>query len=108
MRFTSGAQDPPWTTYGIPTELLHYTQICDAEAGTHFTAEQMIRTARGERLPPGEGTIDLAGLFAALPPDLPVSVEVIHLAREATRSVTGWAADCLAASQPFIDIEPKT
>ncbi len=85
----------------IPRALLHYAQICDAEAGTHFNTEQLIHDARGARLPPGEGSIDLVGLFQALPADLPVSVEVIHLQREAAMTPPAWAAACLAASRPF-------
>ncbi|MCW5652641.1 TIM barrel protein [Hydrogenophaga sp.] len=87
----------------IPRELLHYAQICDAQAGTHFSHEQLIHTARCERLLPGDGTIDLHGLFAALPADLPISVEVINLEREKTADVNAWAAQCLAASRPFVE-----
>lgn len=87
----------------IPRELLHYAQICDAEAGTHFTAEQMIHTARCERLLPGEGTIDVGGLFEALPSDLPVSVEVVHFDRMAQFGQTEWARQCLAASRAFLE-----
>ena len=86
----------------IPRRLLHYAQICDGEAGTHFSTEQLLHTARCERLMPGEGNIDLSGLFAALPPDLPVSVEVVHLLREAVTPAQAWAAECLSASRPFL------
>lgn len=82
----------------IGHELLHYAQICDAPAGLHFSAEEMIHTARCERLLPGEGSIDVRGLFAALPKGLPVSVEVIHLGREADHSPLDWARLCLATS----------
>ncbi|MEY3521273.1 MAG: hypothetical protein RLZZ177_1988 [Pseudomonadota bacterium] len=87
----------------IPRELLHYAQICDAQAGLQFTTEQMIHTARCERLLPGDGTIALQGLFAALPSDLPISVEVVNLGREAVTSVQDWAAECLAKSRPFTE-----
>lgn len=87
----------------IPRELLHYAQICDAEAGLQFTTEQMIHTARCERLLPGEGSIDLAGLMAALPADLPVSVEVVHFGRERSADPVSWAAACLAAARPFAE-----
>ena len=86
----------------IPRQLLHYAQICDAEAGLNFTVEQMIHTARCERLLPGDGTIDIRSLFAALPDDLPVSVEVVHFGREANTPPPEWAAECLAASRPFV------
>jgi sugar phosphate isomerase/epimerase len=88
----------------LPRALLHYAQICDAEAGLHFSTEQMIHTARCERLLPGDGTIDLPGLFNALPADLPISVEVVNLAREAQASPAEWAALCLAASRPFVEV----
>lgn len=86
----------------IPRELLHYAQICDAEAGTGFSTEQMIHTARCERLPPGEGSIDLHGLFAALPADLPVSVEVVHMERQALASPQDWARHCARAARRFV------
>ncbi|MFT3720461.1 sugar phosphate isomerase/epimerase family protein [Pseudorhodoferax sp.] len=87
----------------IPRSLLHYAQICDAEAGTGFTTEQMIHTARAERALPGQGSIDLPGLFAALPADLPISVEVINLPLEQQQDPMRWAATCLAASRPFVE-----
>ncbi len=79
----------------IPRSLLHYAQICDAERGLGFTTEQMIHTARAERLLAGEGNIDVKGLFAALPQDLPVSVEVVHHQRMAQHGQTEWARLCL-------------
>lgn len=87
----------------IPRALLHYAQICDAEAGTHLSTEQMIHTAREERLLPGEGSIDLHGLFDALPADLPVSVEIINKPRAERFDPPQWAAACLQASRPFVE-----
>ena len=87
----------------IPRALLHYAQICDAQAGTGFSTEQMVHTARCERLLPGEGTIDLQGLLDALPGDLPISVEVVNFAREAQTTPAAWAALCLAASRPLVE-----
>lgn len=87
----------------IPRQLLHYAQICDAQAGMHFSTEDMIHTARCERLLPGDGTIDIRGLFAALPADLPISVEVVNFGREAHTPPANWAAECLARSRPYTD-----
>ena len=87
----------------IPRELLHYAQICDAEAGTHFTTEQMVHTARCERLLPGDGSITLQDLFYALPADLPISVEIIHLEKEKTADARQWAALCLERSRPYLE-----
>jgi sugar phosphate isomerase/epimerase len=91
----------------IPRELLHYAQICDAPSaarlGRAFTVEEMIHTARCERLLPGEGDIDLRAIFAALPADLPVSVEVPHETRLAQLGQTEWARQALAASRRVLE-----
>ncbi len=83
----------------IPRGLLHYAQVCDAAAGTHFSTEEMIHTARCARELPGEGTIDLKGLLSALPNDLPISVEVVNFEQEAHHDPTAWAQKCLDASR---------
>jgi sugar phosphate isomerase/epimerase len=87
----------------IPRQLLHYAQICDAQAGLNFSTDEMIHTARCERLLPGDGNIDVQGLFDALPADLPVSVEVVNFEREAHTPPADWAAECLARSRPFVE-----
>jgi len=83
----------------IPHALLHYAQMCDATAGLNFTTEQLIHSARQERLLPGEGNIDVAGLFATLPQDLPVSVEIVNLERSQPIGDKAWADLCLKATQ---------
>ena len=83
----------------IPRELLHYAQICDAPAGLNFSHEELIHTARQERLLPREGTIDVTGLFATLPQDLPVSIEIVNLARSQPIGDLAWAKLALDASQ---------
>ena len=91
----------------IPRALLHYAQICDAptaaQIGRDFTVEEMIHTARCERLLPGEGDIDLKAMFAALPNDLPVSVEIPHEQRLAQLGQTEWARQALAASRALLE-----
>ena len=86
----------------IPRELLHYAQMCDAVAGLHFTTEELIHTARQERLLPGEGNIDVTGLFAALPQDLPVSVEIVNLERSKPIGDKAWAELCLNATKKVL------
>lgn len=86
----------------IPRELLHYAQVCDAPLplpGYAFTTEELIHTARCARLLPGEGGIDLKGMIAALPENLPLSVEVVHLERMAQMSARDWARHALEASR---------
>jgi sugar phosphate isomerase/epimerase len=91
----------------IPRDLLHYAQICDAptraQIGRAFTVEEMIHTARCERLLPGEGGIDLKGLFAALPQDLPISVEVPNEKRPAQLGQKEWARLALSTSRALLE-----
>ena len=54
----------------------HYLQFCDARPERPAEMNELIRQARGDRLPPGEGGLDLRGLLAAVPGDLPLSLEV--------------------------------
>jgi sugar phosphate isomerase/epimerase len=82
----------------IPRQRLHYAQICDAPSEIPTTAEGLIHTARCERLLPGEGGIDLAGLFATLPRDLPISVEIPNDKRAPVLGAEAWARQALAAS----------
>ncbi len=86
----------------IPRELLHYAQMCDAQAGLNFTTEELIHTARQERLLPGEGNIDVTGLFATLPQDLPVSVEIVNLERSRPIGDKAWAELCLNATKKVL------
>ena len=75
----------------IPRHWLHYAQICDAPAEIPATDEELIHTARQERLLPGEGGIDLSGLFSALLTDLPISVEVPNYLRVPRLGEREWA-----------------
>ena len=57
-------------------EWLHYWQLCDAPVQESYTPDELLHTSRAERLFPGEGEIDLVSLARAMPPDLPVSLEI--------------------------------
>jgi sugar phosphate isomerase/epimerase len=83
----------------IPGNRLHYGQICDAPAGTPKTVAELIHTARCARLLPGEGGIDLKALFAALPGELPISIEIPHDERIPLVGVAAWARHSLDAAK---------
>lgn len=86
----------------IPASLLSYAQICDAPSAVPGTDEELIHTARQARLIPGDGGIDLVGMFMQLPPDLPVSVEVPNVEGIAQRGGEAWAAAALAAAKSIL------
>ncbi|SAL21617.1 xylose isomerase domain-containing protein [Caballeronia peredens] len=64
------------TLRALPREWFGYVQFCDAPAERPADLHTLLYQARAERMIPGEGGLDLAGILRALPDDLPVSVEV--------------------------------
>ena len=90
----------------LPRDLLHYIQICDAPGEIPKTVPELLHTARAERLPPGEGGIDLVGMFSVLPRDIPVSIEMPNDVRKAKLGIEEWSRQVLAASRRVIDALP--
>jgi sugar phosphate isomerase/epimerase len=85
---------------GVP---IRYLQFCDARAGRPADMQEMIRQARFDRLPPGEGALDLRGLLREIPERVPVSLEVpmtralpplekAKLVRQAALQVLGYSS----------------
>ena len=86
----------------IPRAWMNYAQICDGPAGIPQTLDGLNHAARRERLLPGEGAIDLVGLFATLPADLPVSVEVPNEKQAPALGPRAWATRALAAARTVL------
>lgn len=60
----------------LPREWFRFVHVCDAPAEKPTTVAGLIDTARRERLFPGDGGIDVPGILAALPPDIPYALEI--------------------------------
>jgi sugar phosphate isomerase/epimerase len=75
----------------LPRRLIGYVQMCDAPAEVPATTEGLIRTARHARLLPGDGGIDLRAMFAALPDDVPVSLELPNDVQKAQHGIEEWS-----------------
>ncbi|MEO0997523.1 MAG: sugar phosphate isomerase/epimerase [Pseudomonadota bacterium] len=86
---------------GLSASVPALVQLCDAPASSPGH-DALADEARGGRLMPGAGGLDLAGLFRALPAALPVSVEVpaaaaasdppAERAEKAYAAASGWLA----------------
>lgn len=63
----------------IPPETIHYIQLCDGPADYDRSDAGLISIARGGRLMPGDGGIDLVAFLKALPKDVPISIEIASL-----------------------------
>ncbi len=86
----------------IPRQWLNYAQICDGPAEIPATLDELNHTARHERLLPGDGAIDLVGLFGALPLDLPVAVEIPNDRQAPMLGALEWARRALVMSKAII------
>ena len=91
----------------IPPSRFRYLQLCDAPAAIPPTVEATLAEARAERRFPGEGELDLVSLVRAMPPDIPVALEVPTLglaktvgAVERARRAIAGARRVLAAAEP--------
>lgn len=72
------AGDAPISLTNVPASRLRYAQLCDGRPERPADMQEIIRQARADRLFPGEGGLDLPALLKALPPDLPISLEIPH------------------------------
>ena len=90
----------------IPREWLNYAQICDGPADIPQTREGLNFAARHERLMPGDGAIDLRSIFASLPDDLPIAVEIPNDRQSAGLSPAAWAERAKQASLSVLDAIP--
>ncbi len=60
----------------LPRAWFRFAHVCDAAKEVPPTMEGIIRTARDERLFPGEGGIDVRGILARMPQDIPYALEI--------------------------------
>ena len=86
----------------IPRAMLSYAQLCDAPGEIPTTQQGLIHTARCARLLPGEGGIDLVGILAQLPVDLPLSLEIPNEERLPALGAEEWGRRALAAARIIV------
>lgn len=91
----------------LPAERLPFAQLCDAPVRPAYATEDLLHTAREARLPPGAGQIDLSRFLRALPPDIPLSLEVPtpHAAQEGRP--TARLRGLLAATRALLAALPR-
>lgn len=92
----------------LPRQALHYAQICDGRVPGPTTVEGLIHDARCERMLPGEGGIALAELFARLPADLPVSIEIPSDTRAPKMGYLAWARAAVAATRATLGLASES
>jgi sugar phosphate isomerase/epimerase len=90
----------------VPREWFHYVHLCDAPAEIPATDDELIHTAREERLYPGEGGIDITAILDRIPV-VPCSIEAPHLARVREIGYAEHAFRCLQAARTYLAAHPR-
>lgn len=84
----------------LPPSRLPFLHLCDAAVHPPYTLEELLNAGRAERLPPGEGQIDLKAVITCLPTAIPMALEVPMTAlRDREGNVTVAAAAFAAAKR---------
>lgn len=86
----------------LPRNRLNYVQFCDGAKPYDPSDEGLIRVARGERLMPGEGGIDLIALAKVIPEGITISVEIPHRALASKLDARGRAEMAIAATRAIL------
>jgi sugar phosphate isomerase/epimerase len=89
----------------LPPSWFRFAHVCDAAAEIPATREGLIHTARAERLFPGEGGIDVRGILAALPPDIPYALEIPRVTLSALIGEKECAKLAIKAARRLLDAE---
>jgi sugar phosphate isomerase/epimerase len=87
----------------LPPQLFHFIQISDAPAAGPTSVEGLIFAAREDRLDPGAGGLDLAGILQALPQDITIAVEIPNSRLAATLNDEDRARRALKATRKLVD-----
>lgn len=60
----------------LPAARLPFVHLCDAPVCPPYSTEMLLHAGRAERLPPGDGQIDLRAILGHLPRGIPLGLEV--------------------------------
>ncbi|MCG2624441.1 sugar phosphate isomerase/epimerase [Arthrobacter sp. I2-34] len=84
-------------------DLVPMLQLCDGPERRPANRDGLVTESRSERGVPGAGGFRLAEIVAALPADMPVSVEAPSDSTVARTGALGWAMQLKAAAERVLD-----
>ncbi len=87
----------------LPREWFRYAHVCDAPKGTPGSREELIHTARSERLFPGDGGIDVRGILSCLPTGIPYALEIPGDTLAARIGLEEYARQALSRAKEHLD-----
>lgn len=80
-----------------------FLHLCDAEVCPVYTEHELQRTAREDRLIPGNGAIPLFDIVTRCPPDVPIAQEIPIANRSVSSRNLNFAHRIFGVSRTFID-----
>jgi sugar phosphate isomerase/epimerase len=86
----------------IPAIRLPFVHVCDAPVRKSYTTEELLHAGRAERLPSGEGGIDIKGILSRMPPGIPVALEVPMTAMSAAEGAEAVALRVRRAAERLL------
>jgi len=86
----------------LPASRLPFVHVCDAPVQESYTTEELLHAGRAERLPPGEGEIDIRGILAHMPQDIPIALEVPMTAMTAAEGAEAVALRVRRAAERLL------
>lgn len=87
----------------LPASRLPYMQMSDAPVQPSYTTDELLHAGRAERLPPGEGGIDLVRILRHMPRGIPIALEVPMTAMTAARGTEAVARRVRQTAERVLD-----
>ena len=88
----------------VPAAWAHFAHVCDDRPDVPATIEEARRTMREERLYPGEGAVDIAGIVGRLPPSVICAIELPHRERLRELGPDRFARTCLERTKRYLSL----
>ena len=86
----------------LPASRLPFVHVCDAPVQASYTTEELLHAGRAERLPPGEGEIDIRRILKHMPQGIPVALEVPMTAMTAAEGAEAVALRVRQAAERLL------
>src|SRR5262249_45697558 len=86
----------------LPAPRLPYIQVSDAPVQPSYTTEELLHAGRAERLPPGEGGIDIAEILRHMPRGIAIALEIPMTAMTAAQGTEAVARRAREAAEHLV------
>jgi sugar phosphate isomerase/epimerase len=88
----------------VPPQWAHFVHVSDDRPNEPATIDEARRTMREERLYPGEGAVDIAGIVGRLPQSVICAIEMPHRQRLRELGPERFARTCLERTKRYFGI----